>query len=736
MLNKHLFLSYPVSIFLVLFVLLGADANLMAISKKDMTNREFAVSFFNKQAKLKPEDSSIDSSNLSPQFDSKSERWGFVSKQGKWVIKPVFEEVKPFTEDNCAIVKFDNYYGIINRTFGFLFPPIFDSIFCSSINGVYIASCHDLLWDEYSTKGYEKHREEILANNLQTESFQIYLANTGDLLCSDKFINANDFDMFCIALVQTKEGFGLLDRNGKFLVAPQYEIISSFGPSGLYQIKKSGKYGIVSKEGSIILPPDYIQMDSWNEDDLIWIKDHSNKWGLINKDGEIIISPKFDYRENLTRNSYSVVVSDGKYGIINGEGTILRACDDDYIVNIDGQYWTIKSPGNIGLYMIDGDEISYVQMPSIITDSIEPFDIVSDYRSSYAETFNSRIWLKGLTNCTFYSAKQDSIESSLYLHNRNRDFIVRIDWADSVRFSVRPISANIWTNLPISKSVGVLDCNSGRDQELISNEYVAGTYDIDQDGNEELLLAMRDNTRSFDFKPNGACLNIYKLDAMGYWNQIGSESIGKGFISSALLIDDHVRSISGTPNYRQGIPQKSNFGLTGKVEKTDNLAFDKYGNLCAIEDFIIQTDEDSYYSAICKSNQSKRNISLLCFDQDRISISYDIGKSQNYDTPDTYFCTWYFNTDGLLESYTLEGPNKSVSKYYLYNKSGAQICSIKKSSSGEDCIIIYSYDEPLDNNGNWTSRNGLQITGSGVKTNIKETRKIMYYPEPTWEKLY
>ncbi len=123
--------------------------------------------------------------------DEKSGKWGFIGKDGRFVINPQFDEVFPFNEGLAVVRVGDNgtsRFGYIDGTGKYVINPQFD-------------------W----TYGFDSG---------------LALVRIGD----------------------DKTGkFGYIDKTGKFVVNPQFDATEGFTKDGLAVVKIAGKYGYITR---------------------------------------------------------------------------------------------------------------------------------------------------------------------------------------------------------------------------------------------------------------------------------------------------------------------------------------------------------------------------------------------------------------------------------------------------------------------------------------------------------
>lgn len=94
------------------------------------------------------------------------------------------------------------------------------------------------------------------------------------------------------AFVYKSDKVGLIDKDGKEIIKPEYEKISPFGNDQIAYTYKKGKVGLITINGKVIVDNiyDYIgHFVSGNATVRI-----NNLTGIINKEGKLIVEVKYD----------------------------------------------------------------------------------------------------------------------------------------------------------------------------------------------------------------------------------------------------------------------------------------------------------------------------------------------------------------------------------------------------------------------------------------------------------
>lgn len=216
----------------------------------------------------------------------KNGKWGFADEKGKFIIKPVFSSVKPFSNQR-SWVEIDGLWGVLNRDASYLFEPQFDS------------------YTDFNT--YNEASPSI-------------------------------------AVIEKKGKFGLINSVGETVLKPEFEEINevrndsySVLDEGLYVVKKNYQYGLFDcQRGKMTIPDEYdaIDSDSFYEYGYFVLRQGGKK-GICRSDGYILSECLFDFVYLVTGRDYHdssfcfLVQRDDKYDFLGprielGSPLILR----------------------------------------------------------------------------------------------------------------------------------------------------------------------------------------------------------------------------------------------------------------------------------------------------------------------------------------------------------------------------------------------------------------------------
>jgi len=232
-----------------------------------------------------------------------SNRWGYIDNTGKFVIERSYEEVKPFSKDFAAVKVFGGKWGLIDKTGAATSAMTFEGI----------GECGE-------------------ANKPLEPNTIIY--------CAYKTAEGNKW--------------GFVDKAGEIKVPAAYDAVGPFS-EGLAAVSKLGKWGYVDATGKLIIDlkfdqakpfkdrvaecyfgSDFVILDTigtmsmsdalnsrtFFHDDL-GLSLKRAKYGFMNKKGKIVIKRRFTYAEDFAEGVALVGVANGRKGYIDTKGLVV-----------------------------------------------------------------------------------------------------------------------------------------------------------------------------------------------------------------------------------------------------------------------------------------------------------------------------------------------------------------------------------------------------------------------------
>ncbi len=206
------------------------------------------------------------------------EKWGFINEFGKIVIEPNFDMVfRPFHE-GISDVRIGQKWGFIDNTGKFIIEPKFESVgkFSDGVFPVLLESKTNESGDKpfYLQKWIyiDKSGKQIFDKTFYyADSFVndrafvkvgfdewVLIDKTGNEITKKHFDSFDSYGMFSEGLVavKVKKKYGFIDRNGKFIIKPQFDYADNFS-EGLASVRIGCNYGFINTKGKIVIQPQY-----------------------------------------------------------------------------------------------------------------------------------------------------------------------------------------------------------------------------------------------------------------------------------------------------------------------------------------------------------------------------------------------------------------------------------------------------------------------------------------------
>ena len=287
------------------------------------------------------------------------DKWGFVDSSGKIVIKPQFDQVRSFSEQRAAVRNRDWHgWGFIDpQGFMFVYPsfafvrPFSEGSAAFSRygkrgyidrNGEIIIELPDGVEPGYSfSEGraivWEKNPgfqgllyligEKMEDVNVRNKSFAGVIDKQGREIVPIKwngFSYISDFSE-CLAIVSSKGKYGIIDRNGAIVVEPKFDRIGSVAEGfseGLATVTVNNKQGFINTRGEIVIEPKFDQVKKFSGGLATVRVEKDGKWGAIDRWGNMVIEPQFPHKLNFY-NGLARVTIDEKIGYIDRTGKFV-----------------------------------------------------------------------------------------------------------------------------------------------------------------------------------------------------------------------------------------------------------------------------------------------------------------------------------------------------------------------------------------------------------------------------
>lgn len=219
--------------------------------------------------------------------------YGFVDRNGKVVVEPVFESAEDFSEGFAEVRKNGKEYYINKKG---------ENAFGSQTFA--------------GTRRFVGGRAAVLLD--EKEGISGVIDSKGELQFTKRggvLLYGSDSYVF-----YTRDGFGLVDAKGEVVVSSLYEDIEPFYDNDLAPIRLGNRYGYVNRTGKIQIDPQWRLAKSFVNNEFAFAAT-DDMWGMINRDGKYIVEPQWDD------------VSDEYVNACNGAPFVSNVVSDYYFVN-------------------------------------------------------------------------------------------------------------------------------------------------------------------------------------------------------------------------------------------------------------------------------------------------------------------------------------------------------------------------------------------------------------------
>ncbi len=350
--------------------------------------------------------------------------WGYINLLGEEVIPCQYLAVAPFSQGRAS-VDFIEGQGIIDTYGNWTIKPF--KYKGASLN---LERIHDDLYI-FSTQAH--HYEAARYGLVDSKGQEMYVGNYSLINNGHTIWEKNDQDKY-----------GLITYDGKRLLDTKFDTISTLQEGVVYTFQKDGHYGIMNKDGGILVDLDnnfqelYPMSNHYlgvKIDDKFGFVDtlgrlrianrydsicsfQSNmaaikllgRWGYINRSENLAVQPHFEKAFPFV-DGLAIVRKAGKYGLVNKRGEVILPNEYDNILPSAENHYLIEkyqdgNPKNkqLGLVNEKGHLLIYAK-----------YDTLEDWGNGYViVSRNGRYGLLTLQGRSTIPLKYDNIKYDAY----------------------------------------------------------------------------------------------------------------------------------------------------------------------------------------------------------------------------------------------------------------------------------------------------------------------------------
>lgn len=235
--------------------------------------------------------------------------WGYLDLNGEVAIENKFGSISMF-HNGTARVNFIGNYGVIDTLGNYILEPKYVVI-----------------------RGESFFNDRIGVRAKEDKKFK-YLDSKGNQITEALFYQVSSYSEGAAFVTENFGELGyFIDTDGNKLFEAEFEYGGPF-KNGLAVVKK-GKYGIIDKQGQFLVPPELDGIRVFNESGFFvyWErKGNKNRYGLINLKGQFITKPIYSSTlindgdcvfPELYKNGKDSYDFNTKLGYVNREGIVI-----------------------------------------------------------------------------------------------------------------------------------------------------------------------------------------------------------------------------------------------------------------------------------------------------------------------------------------------------------------------------------------------------------------------------
>ena len=317
----------------------------------------------------------------------KDEKYGLIDLNGNEILSCVYDKIETIKGvENSILIQKDDLYGVVNASGNIIVEPKYKEVSALTkdySNGYIVKNAEDKF-------GIVKIDKSQVIDCKYSDIKHVYGNDTYIVKENDKwkFVKSNDDEGTEINysnvvsinddnfVVISNEKYGIIDEKQDEKVSPDYEYIE-YAFLDYYIAKKDGKYGVINLSGETLVSFDYDSLvynkdadclvGTKNDDENAYLLDRSleikvsgknftvkNGYIRINVDNEYkFYNLKLEEKSNrdvYPNNTLYVAKNDGKYGLVNRDGTLVVSYQyDDITEQNEYGYVAVKKDGKWGV---------------------------------------------------------------------------------------------------------------------------------------------------------------------------------------------------------------------------------------------------------------------------------------------------------------------------------------------------------------------------------------------------
>ncbi|MDR2302121.1 MAG: WG repeat-containing protein [Deltaproteobacteria bacterium] len=260
------------------------------------------------------------------------DHWGFINRQGQWVIEPRFSGAKSFGVFPLAPAANDSFrWGYVDSSGKFIVRPSYSSTDPFMDTGLGLITT-----DEGHVGLVDQSGQVIIKPNLaqidppSPDGFSRgEMANGGvGLIGPDgrwviEPVLKNligPFNQGLYRAVVENDLVGIVNNQGQWVIEPRFLDIGALSQGLAPARDENGLYGYLDPKGTFVILPKFLAAYPFGTGGLARVVDQNGLTGYIEMTGTFVIQPAFDYALDFNVGHKAPARQNGKWGLIGLDG--------------------------------------------------------------------------------------------------------------------------------------------------------------------------------------------------------------------------------------------------------------------------------------------------------------------------------------------------------------------------------------------------------------------------------
>lgn len=235
-------------------------------------------------------------------------RWGYVDKDGVWVIEPRFSSAGDFDDHDRASAGEGPDRGVIDRSGAWVLPPDLERIGAFS-DGVALAQ--RVVKVRYTRES--AHRNERSVGLVRPDG--TWIVEPAPVEAPERWRTGYGPVDGLVSVEVVGSGWGLVDPQGRTVLPPTFQALGR-PAEGLVPAQRDDRYGYIDRSGAWVIPPRWLRAEPFSDGAALVEGGDGDR--LIGRDGAVLAGPfprMFPMSEGL-----AAARSDGRWGFVDREG--------------------------------------------------------------------------------------------------------------------------------------------------------------------------------------------------------------------------------------------------------------------------------------------------------------------------------------------------------------------------------------------------------------------------------